>query len=57
MNRHLNAPGIASAEAFPNQDSSLLRTFLRANCLIRRLVNAAPAEVREKATCLLLMQA
>jgi molybdopterin molybdotransferase len=36
--------GVLSCEAFPDQESSLVSVFARADCLIRRPIGAPPAE-------------
>ncbi|MFT5932295.1 MAG: molybdopterin molybdotransferase, partial [Hyphomonas sp.] len=39
---HADSDGVLSVEAAVNQDSSLIRPFLTANALIRRLADAPP---------------
>ena len=41
-----------TVEPLPAQDSSLLRPFLTANCLVRRLAGAPPAKAGDRIDCL-----
>lgn len=55
--RAVAGPSGMCVEALPNQDSSLLRPFLTANCLIRRPAGAAPAAGGDVVDCLPLTAA
>ena len=43
----VSAEGVLTAEAFPDQESSLVSVFARADCLIRRPIGAPPAAAGE----------
>lgn len=51
---NVGSDGTLTAEPFPDQESSLVSVFAAADCLIRRPIGAAPADVGERVEVLRL---